>query len=219
MKIPQDMIVGKIHQTNRYGPLKILSYIDCYKVLVLFVETGFIASFEAQRIRNGTVKDKMLPIMCGVGFIGVGDYKTGFNGVHTRAHAVWSLMIARRYDKETQYKYPTYKGVTICKHWHNFQNFAEWFYLNYIEGYDLDKDKLQRGVKNKVYSPETCVFISKRENIQESHATNYKFKSPSAVTINVYNLTQFCRENNLTQPNMHKVHQGERSHHKGWTKA
>jgi hypothetical protein len=35
--------------------------------------------------------------------------------------------------------------------------FKKWFDVNYIEGYDLDKDLLSTGIK--IYSPQTCVFL------------------------------------------------------------
>ena len=51
---------------------------------------------------------------------------------------------------------------TVDERWHNFQNFAEWYYDNYIEGYHLDKDILFKG--NKIYSPETCCFVPQEIN-------------------------------------------------------
>jgi hypothetical protein len=47
--------------------------------------------------------------------------------------------------------------VEVCKEWHNYQTFAEWYYKYHIEGYRLDKDLKVMGTK--VYSPETCTFI------------------------------------------------------------
>ena len=59
-------------------------------------------------------------------------------------------------------RHPTYKDVTVCEEWHNFQNFAKWFEDNYVEGFELDKDILVKG--NKIYSPETCCFVPKEIN-------------------------------------------------------
>ena len=41
--------------------------------------------------------------------------------------------------------------------------FCDWFHDNYREGYQLDKDLLIQG--NKVYSPNTCVFIPQSINL------------------------------------------------------
>ena len=44
-----------------------------------------------------------------------------------------------------------YLDVTVCEEWHNFQNFAKWFYENYYEisgeKMRLDKDILIKGNK------------------------------------------------------------------------
>tara|TARA_R110000744_G_scaffold380201_1_gene500145 strand:- start:1165 stop:1539 length:375 start_codon:yes stop_codon:yes gene_type:complete len=40
--------------------------------------------------------------------------------------------------------------------------FADWFFLNYTDGLHLDKDILKQG--NRVYSPDTCVFVSYQVN-------------------------------------------------------
>ena len=59
--------------------------------------------------------------------------------------------------KKGQEKQPSYIGCLVDEEWHNFQNFAEWFEDNYVEGWHLDKDILIKG--NKIYSPETCCFV------------------------------------------------------------
>lgn len=55
----------------------------------------------------------------------------------------------------------TYINCKVCDEWLNFQNFSEWFKNNYyeVEGQrmELDKDILNKG--NKIYSPNTCIFV------------------------------------------------------------
>ena len=76
-------------------------------------------------------------------------------------------MLERCYSKEKRYKNPTYEDCTVCKEWHNFQNFAKWYEENYyeIEGEKmcLDKDILVKG--NKIYSPSTCILVPNRINV------------------------------------------------------
>lgn len=73
------------------------------------------------------------------------------------AYSVWKAMLARCYSNNTKEKRPTYNGVTCCNEWLLFTTFARWFKQNYIAGYQLDKDILVKD--NKVYSPQTCVFV------------------------------------------------------------
>ena len=75
-------------------------------------------------------------------------------------------MFDRCYYSGYQDNNPTYRGCTVAEEWHNFQNFAKWYEDNYIEGYQLDKDIKVEG--NKVYGPDTCMFISKQENVEET---------------------------------------------------
>lgn len=74
-------------------------------------------------------------------------------------------MLNRAYSKKYTIKYPTYKNVTVCDEWHNFQTFAKWFYeeSNYQDGWHLDKDLLSEDCK--VYSPKTAIFMPKELNL------------------------------------------------------
>ena len=76
-------------------------------------------------------------------------------------------MLERCYYEIVQSKQPTYKGCSVCDEWHNFQNFAKWFDENYYqcgnEKTHLDKDILFK--KNKIYSPDTCIFVPQKINL------------------------------------------------------
>ena len=54
----------------------------------------------------------------------------------------------------------------MCEEWCNFQNFAKWYENNYYEVesevMNLDKDILVK--HNKIYSPDTCIFVPHRIN-------------------------------------------------------
>jgi hypothetical protein len=69
----------------------------------------------------------------------------------------WVNMIKRCYCEKAVSKNKTYDGCTVCDEWLLFSNFSAWYELNYIDGYDLDKDLKYKG--NKVYSTGTCLFI------------------------------------------------------------
>ncbi len=102
-------------------------------------------------------KDKEIKKLYGVG---VTDDIASYNGKTLRSYNTWRNMLRRCYDVKYQAR-PTYKGCTVCEQWHSYKNFKAWYKANYyeIEGQrmEIDKDIIQKG--NKIYSPQTCVFV------------------------------------------------------------
>jgi len=152
----------EIHSSNNSGDFVVLNRLNYNEVEIEFVDTGGRRTVSAGSIRRGEVLDKMKPSREGVGFIGVGKYKSSIKGINTKCYQTWSDMLRRCYNAVLHKKFPTYKDCTVCTSWLNFQNFASWFDLNYIEGCELDKDLRVAG--NKVYSPSTCMFVTQAEN-------------------------------------------------------
>lgn len=70
----------------------------------------------------------------------------------------WASMLGRCYSESIQAKKPGYIGCTVSAQWHKFSVFRRWALTQPWRGNQLDKDLLQPG--NKVYGPDTCVFIS-----------------------------------------------------------
>lgn len=125
------------------------------KIRIKFLHTGYERDVMSKEVKNGAVKDLMYPSIAGVGYIGEGYFKTRHD--HKLHYQTWLDMIKRCYKPKDDMTAKTYRGVTVCEEWHNYQNFAKWFDENYIEGFKLDKDFKVLG--NKVYSPTTCVFL------------------------------------------------------------
>lgn len=78
-------------------------------------------------------------------------------------YRVWSSMLHRCYGKRSVVVNSTYYGCTVYGDWHRFSIFKKWMETQEWEGKHLDKDLLVRG--NKIYSPETCIFVSMQVNI------------------------------------------------------
>lgn len=74
----------------------------------------------------------------------------------------WRNMLERCYSDHFIKRRPTYAGCHVCDDWLTFSNFKAWMEKQDWEGNELDKDILIKG--NKVYSPETCCFVSKIVN-------------------------------------------------------
>jgi len=212
MKIPNDMIRGTIHSTNRFGDLEVISYKSNSHVRVRFIETGYETISRSYNIRIGSLKDLMLPAVHGFGYPGVGCYSISNS---PQAYEAWRGMISRCYCKKRLDKYKTYIGCSVCDEWRSFQVFAKWFSDNYTEGLHLDKDIRVKG--NKVYSPDTCKFVTRAENVIEAHAKNYKLISPEGNVVEIYNMSAFARDNDLSRGQLLAVARGATKTHKGWT--
>lgn len=208
---------AKIYTSKNSGDFEVIEYKNSKSIRVRFVRTGYECFVQDSQIRSGYVKDRFYPSVYGVGFIGVGRYKPSSGNKNTKAYSIWSNMLKRCYCHKTQRRQPTYKGCTVCVEWHNYQNFAKWFEVNYIKGLHLDKDIRSQG--EKVYSPETCMFVTCAKNNEKARAKGYKMTSPDGSVVNVYNMKDFCRDNGLNDSHMCAVYYGKRKQHKGWTKA
>lgn len=129
-------------------------------------------------------KPKTYVLICGVG---INDYegRVKINKKHIRSYKAWHGILTRCYSEESLRQKPTYKGCTVCEKWKLFSNFKRWFDKNYR--YDLeemglkpclDKDLLSNGL-NKIYSPETCIFLPQKVN---KFLTNKKLDNTSGYT-------------------------------------
>lgn len=158
--------VGEKYITNEGYEIEIIEYFN-YKNCTTRFKSGFILKDVMYgNIITGSVSNPYHPSVFGVGYIGVGVHKTSYKGNKEVLYDKWYKMLERAYCLKYKEKHPTYKNVTVCEEWHNFQNFAEWYYSNYNSDYmkwwELDKDILIRG--NKIYSPETCCFVPQEIN-------------------------------------------------------
>lgn len=77
-------------------------------------------------------------------------------------YQAWMDMLKRCYSAKFQEVYPTYKGCTASDEWLTFSRFREWMVAQDWKGRHLDKDLLFEG--NKIYSAETCVFVTPSVN-------------------------------------------------------
>lgn len=140
-------------------------------------------------------------------------------------------MMGRCYSEKFHEQFPSYKDVTVCERWHCFQNFCEDIknlhgYDNWINnsGYELDKDTLceKMNIKPKIYSPETCMFISKNNNVSESTSRKnltgltYEGISPTGERYEFTNISEFATIHELNHSLVNACIKGTRKHHKNW---
>ena len=183
----KDDRVGEVGVNNNGEEMKIVRYGGRYDIDIQFVNDGTIVEHKRyNHFKTGNVKNPMTPSVFGVGFIGIGRFKSvDENGKITKCYKVWESMLQRCYDPKYQEKFPTYVGCSVCEEWHNFQVFAEWYYENYYEfGSNelmaLDKDILKKG--NKIYSADNCVFVPQSINSLFVKRHNDRGECPIGVT-------------------------------------
>lgn len=97
--------------------------------------------------------------------LGVGindaDYMTSYRDPYGKRHKcpyymVWKSMLQRCYDSALHKNHPTYQGCLVDPSWLLFSTFKAWMEQQDWQHKCLDKDLLN----GKLYSPETCLFVS-----------------------------------------------------------
>ena len=166
-------MVAKIDRTDEKGinsfgsKMIIVEYRKNSDIDVYFPEYDWVAKgVQYNAFKNGNIKCPYDKVVYEVGYLGEGKYKVSENNKNTKVYVVWHDMLRRCYSEKYHEKYPTYKDCKVCEEWQNFQNFAKWHEENYYEidgeRMELDKDILAK--HNKIYSPETCMFVPQAIN-------------------------------------------------------
>lgn len=155
--------VGAKFPTKNYGTVTIIERLPKRRLKIRFDNTGHETECSTASLTQKSVKDPMCPSVHGVGFIGEGKYKATKNSRPTTFYTIWAGMIRRCYALKSLTEKPTYTDCTVHPDWHNFQVFAEWCEENYIPNYHLDKDLKIAG--NKIYAPDTCMFVPLALNV------------------------------------------------------
>lgn len=159
------MKVGEVYRLKQGGSCTLVGYKNSYTAIVEFNDNHMHRKeCRTYHLEEGSVKNPYHPRVYGVGFVGVGSFKTSIGGKGTEAYSAWSSMMRRCYDSKYWIKNPSYEGCTVHLDWHNFQNFAGWYMSQKWLGlgYQLDKDILVSG--NKVYSKENCCLVPQEIN-------------------------------------------------------
>lgn len=177
MSLKPTIKVGDVYGTKRNGKLTVIRYHSCENIDVQFENTKTIVrGARSGNIKNGSVRDPFARTTRGVGYWGIGPYD--FRD-HFPAYQAWSGMLTRSYytsPNEGNKPQNSYLGCGVVDEWHNFQNFAEWFYRQPRHDdptYELDKDLKLEG--NKTYGPETCVLIPRELNSFLSYNKSGRF--------------------------------------------
>lgn len=161
--------IGEEKGINNFGSKMIITEYRKYSDIdVYFPEYNWTFKHSAYKeFKKGNIKCPYEARVYSVGYMGEGKYISKINGKLTKCYQTWMNMLGRCYDEKLHKKHHTYINCEVCDEWLCFQNFARWYDNNYYEVkgqiMDLDKDILYKG--NKIYSPNTCIFVPHNINL------------------------------------------------------
>lgn len=138
---------------------------------IKFLKSGSEKMVRLEYIINNKIHDDYAPSVAGVGYLGNSSRKNQ----PRKYYDLWRNMIQRCYNpKRHDYNRYGAKGIKVDKRWHCFEYFLS--DIKELDGWDeekflnseiqLDKDKLQFNLPHcrRIYSKNTCVWLSNKEN-------------------------------------------------------
>lgn len=94
------------------------------------------------------------------------------------AYSRWREMLRRCYETDA----PAYAGCTVCKKWHDFQEFADWFVAQpYANAADMELDKDILDQHNSIYSQEFCALVPRLINQMFRNTRSQRGRLPICV--------------------------------------
>jgi len=180
---------------NRLGELGYNSFGTPMKIIRFYLSNDMTIEFQDEHkvkvettycnFNRGSIKNPYDKSVFKAGYYGVGKYVAKQNYALTTAYVSWKHILERCYDEPQKHKHLAYYGITtVCEEWLNYQNYAEWYYKNYYEidnkRMHIDKDILVK--YNKIYSPETCIFVPQRINMLFVEKPN-KWNLPNGISM------------------------------------
>jgi hypothetical protein len=82
---------------------------------------------------------------------------------YTHLYRIWADMKKRSNGKGSKECRRSYRGVTMCEEWKDFEVFLEWAAPKWKEGLVIDRENTLKG-----YSPDNCRFVTTKTNNQNS---------------------------------------------------
>ena len=174
---------NRIGETNITNEGCLIKIIDCnvrneYYITIEFQdEYHYTKNTTYSIFKDGRIKNPYHKSICGKGFFGE-------TNIDKKSLLCWKRMIERCYSENFIIKNQTYKDCSVCDNWLCYANFKKWYDENYYEidgeNIALDKDILVKG--NRVYSPETCIFVPQRINNLFVKSNKIRGNLPIGVT-------------------------------------
>lgn len=163
-------MIGRLGEENKSCEgfnIKIIEYFNNKNIIVEILDVGLSkVNTTYKNFKLGKIRSPYHTTYFGVGYRGVGEYTmSNKDGSSTKAAQCWTDMLDRCYGIKHKEKYKMYSECYVDKAWHNFQNFAKWYYDNIYdckETLNLDKDIKYKN--NNIYSADTCLMVPQSIN-------------------------------------------------------
>lgn len=170
--------LGEVGINSKGTSMKIIAYRSSSDIDIEFLDDfHYIKKNQTySNFKKGWIKNPYDKTVCGIGYIGVGKHMARNSETHKleRIYQVWAALIDRCYHNKEMY--PAYfDKCEVCKEWHNYQVFANWYKENEYEcdgRLHIDKDILNPNCN--LYSPENCILVPQRINMLFMNRENDK---------------------------------------------
>ena len=178
--------IGEENINTQGCKMKIIEYRSSLDIDVQFEDGNKVYNKSYGSFKRGNIKNYYYPNIFGVACLG--NEKCFNNGKLTKEYVCWHGMIERCYSENSLKQKPTYENCVVCDEWLCFENFKKWYDVNFYqvdnEVMSLDKDILNKG--NKIYSPNTCVFVPQTINTLFVKRDKSRGKYPIGITEGKY---------------------------------
>lgn len=177
----KDLKIGDVFQSKNFGEFVIVKIIDSQKIYIRFPSTGYTRLVPLGSIKSGMIKDWMKPTVYGIGVRG-DELPAQVDGKMVKEYVTWKEMLRRIADEKSLQQFPTYRDCSVCERWlyypHFYQDikklpgYDKWYHNSDYRKYNFDKDIINPSAK--IYSPETCMFVTASENSLEVNRRRHK---------------------------------------------
>lgn len=133
--------------------------------------------------------------------------KKTHGGYKDRLYSCWQHMKDRSVKRLEKGE-----SCEVFSDWLDFSKFREWSLTN---GYKEDL-VLCRNLDTGNYEPDNVRWDTPTNNAIELGSKHWRVLSPDGEIFNVYNMSEFCRQNGLDTGGMTRVSKGQQKSHKGW---
>lgn len=151
--IPIEQRLGSKNINSQGLEMEIIAYRHCTDIDVKFtINKDIIKGTNYGNFKKGLISSKYHPTVRGVGYLGEGRFLVNYKNTSTttKEYRTWVSKIHLCYGKGSE------GSVTMCKEWHNYQTFAEWY----------DRERMGKNMYLKIkhneteYNPTNC-YLSK----------------------------------------------------------